>query len=132
MDPNFELHHGHDDPGTDSPGGLNIHDPVLDSTPELRSLKKQLPLAGLAFAFGMMGGLGLAIWGHASAGVAPVVGGALLAVAGTCYFAYVTIALNVHAQRAKRQATKRRLEAAAAANPHAAKALEAMLEHLSK
>jgi hypothetical protein len=83
-------------------GGLSIHDPILESDPKLRSLKRQVPIAIGAFVLGLAGSMLLLSLALSSQPVsAPMlVAAAALFVGPSGYFGYVTIALAVGAKRA--------------------------------
>ncbi|MGF1466093.1 MAG: hypothetical protein ACFCGT_08155 [Sandaracinaceae bacterium] len=85
--------------------GVNLHDPVLQSTPRLRSLKRQVPIALGVFLVGMLASMALLFVAMESEPrwVIGLVTSATLFVSSTAYFAYVTTALSLGAKRARRR-----------------------------
>jgi len=95
--------------GNDSHGSINIHDPILDSTPQLRSLKRQIPWALGVFVVGLFGGMMVLFWGVSAQSVLLIAPSATIMALSTAYFAYVTVRLSWLAERARRAETEQRL-----------------------
>jgi len=110
-----------------SRGSINIHDPILDSTPQLRSLKRQVPLAVGVFVVGLFGGMGLLFWGMSGPSLLIIAPGVAIMALSSLYFAYVTTRLSWLAKRARRAEMEQMLgQVASQGHDGAQEALDAL------